>query len=238
MAQGGIFSRSTLDDLRAATEEARHGAIGAELSHCLAVQEAVELIESGHAAAASEILRTTMRVTREPRLLFLAFQYFFRSGDLEVAEEAARRRLSVVPEGSADAARAWTNLGLIAFFRREYAAAEEMHQRACEIDRANGDWRGVARDLGNWAMIPEARQEWAVAERMYLEALGLAERVQAKEIMATKLANLGQMAEARGKREEAEIFTRRALTLFKELDEVKYAAECEELLKRVASTQK
>lgn len=240
MTQGGIFSRSTLDDLRAATEEARRGGgvDGSELPHCLAMQRAVELIGRGDAAAGSEILRETMRVTRGPRLLFLAFQYFFRRGDLELAEEATRRRLKVAGEGSADAARAWTNLGLIYFFKKEYARAEEMHEKACAIDRANGDWRGLARDLGNWAMIPEVRQEWERAEKMYLEALERAERVQAREIMATKLANLGQMYEVMGRREEAASFTRRALTLFKELDEVKYAAECDELLKRVASTQK
>lgn len=230
-----IFSPSTLDDLRAATEESRGGgsAIGAELPHCLAMQRGVELIGHGDAAVGGEILRETMRVTREPRLLFLAFQYFFRSGDLGLAEEATRRRLSVVDERSADAARAWTNLGLIHFFKKEYAQAEEMHQRACEIDRAHGDWRGLARDMGNWAMIPEARQEWERAEKMYLEALELAERVQAREIMATKLANLGQMHEAQGKLEGAEGFTRRALALFREIGEEKHAAECEELLARL-----
>ncbi|MBU6413517.1 MAG: tetratricopeptide repeat protein [Planctomycetes bacterium] len=233
--ESSIFSRSTVDDLRAATAEARcaGSAIAAELAHCEAVQRAVELIGHGDAAAGSEILRETMRQTREPRLLFLAFQYFFRSGDLDLAEEATRRRLSVVGEGSADAARAWTNLGLIYFFKKEYALAEEMHQRACEIDRANGDVRGLARDLGNWAMIPEARQEWARAEKMYLEALELAERAKARDVMATKLANLGQMYEVMGRREEAVGFTLRALELFKELGEAKYAAECESLLRKL-----
>ncbi len=230
-----IFSRSTLDDLHGATAEARGAgsAIAAELPHCETVERAVELIGRGDAATGSEILHTTMRQTREPRLLFLAFQYFFRTGNLELAEEATRRRLSVVSETSADAARAWTNLGLIYFFKKEYAQAEEMHEKACDIDRTNGDSRGVARDLGNWAMIPEARQEWERAEKMYLEALALAEQVQAKDIMATKLANLGQMAEVRGRREEALAFTRRALELFKELGEDKYAAECASLLRKL-----
>jgi tetratricopeptide (TPR) repeat protein len=229
------FSAQTLADLHAAIDEAQKAGsvIAAEWPHCQAVIRAVELIGRGNAAQGAEILRDTMQHTREPRLLFLAFQYFFRSGDLALAEEVTRRRLSVVEEGSADAARAWTNLGLIAFFKKEYALAEEMHQKACDIDRANGDSRGLARDLGNWAMIPEARQEWERAEKMYLQALELAKQVQAKDIMATKLANLGQMYEVMGRRQDAEGFTCRALELFKELSEVKYAAECESLLRRL-----
>jgi tetratricopeptide (TPR) repeat protein len=233
----GIISAQTLADLRAATLEARHAQspLASELPHCQAVGHAVELIAQGDTMAGAEILQQTMRLTREPRLLYLAFQYFFRSRDLELAEEATRRRLAVVNESSTDAARAWTNLGLIYFFKKEYAQAEVMHEKACTIDRANGDFRGMARDLGNWAMIPEARQDWPRAEKMYLEALQLAEQVQARDVMATKLANLGQMYEVMGRREEAVGFTRRALGLFKELGETKYAAECEELLSRLKS---
>src|SRR5262249_1556092 len=90
-------------------------------------------------------------------VLFLGYQFHFRIGELDAAETLAQRRLDLAAPESADAARALTNLGLIAQFRGDLDRAEELMGRAVEIDRRIGNLEGLARDIGNLALVPEAR---------------------------------------------------------------------------------
>ncbi len=159
------------------------------------------------------------------RVLFLAFQFHFRIGELGEAERFARRRLDLAPANSADAGRALCNLGLICHQRGELDEAETFIGRSLEIDRAIGNRLGIARDLGTLAMVPETRGDLGRAEALYLESLAIArslEGPEAEDIAAGKLANLGDIARARGQPDEARALWTQAIAIFERLGITKW----------------
>lgn len=138
-------------------------------------------------------------------VLFRAFQFHFHAGELEPAEAFARRRLEAAGPGvdTPHLARAYTNLGLVLLYRKDYAAAEEAMARAVEIDRRVGFEYGLARSLGNLSLVPEELGDLDRAESLLREALVIAERIGAEDLKASKYANLGDIALRRGNRAEA-----------------------------------
>lgn len=133
-------------------------------------------------------------------VLFLAFQFHFRLGELDPAEHFVRRRLELAAPDSADAARACTNLGLILHTRGDFGSAEELLTRAVEIDRRLGNAEGLARDLGNLALVPEDRGELDRAEALFREAIDVARTIpgpRGEELIASNTSNLGDIAKRR-----------------------------------------
>jgi tetratricopeptide (TPR) repeat protein len=229
------LSRETIADLHEAAEEARRmdegdAARGARLAACEGVLRALAAWDEGEAERAVALLDGALAGACDPRLLFLGFQFHFRLGDYARAERYVRARLAVHEGDSAEAARAWNNLGLIEFFRENDGASEAHFRRALAIDTALGHGEGIARDLGNLALISERRGDLDAAERLYTESLAIAERVNAKAIVGTKLANLGDAALARGDRARAREMWERALGIFRELGDAKNGAYCERSL--------
>ncbi len=191
------------------------------------VLRGVALTDSNNENGAELHFAEVLALTRDERLLFLGFQFAFRTARLDLAERFARRRIEVAADDSADAARAWSNLGLVLHAKRAWDASEQAHHRAIEIDRRIGNLEGVARDLGNLALVPESRGDLDEAERLNLESLEIAERLGASSIIATKLANLGDIAHARGRHAEARDRWTRAVALFRELGKTAWLREAE-----------
>lgn len=216
-----LIDRVVVDEVRAALGE---GAAGA--SEAL---RAIEAADRGEFAAAAAGFATVLERSSDLRLLFAGFQYHFRRSELDVAERFVRRRLELAPRGSKVMARALTNLGLIHLFRDELVESEAAQRAAIEIDRALGDEAALARDLGNLALVPEKRGDLDEAERLNLEALAIAEGLgeRGKSVVASMLGNLGDIALARGKREEARALWVRAVPLFAELGKEKFREETE-----------
>ncbi len=226
--QDSLFSPDTLAGLRAAAAELT----GADRAVCNLVEQAVATADSGNTAAAAALLRDALPRTRDIRLLYLGFQFFFRTEDRDEAERLARRRLEILSETglsrSPAAARAWNNLGLIAFFREDLDEAQCHFEHALALDRAAADDEGIARDIGNLALIPEKRGDLAKAEAMYLESLAIAERIGADAIAATKLSNLGEVALARGRPEDARNYWLRAIAAYQRVGQKKGQVRCAE----------
>jgi tetratricopeptide (TPR) repeat protein len=152
-------------------------------------------------------------------VLFRAFQFHFRLGELEPAEHFARRRLAAAGPDTRTphAARAYTNLGLVLVFRKRFDGARAALARALEIDRAIGFEYGVARDLGNLSLIHEDQGDLDAAEALLREALAIAQRLGAEDIAATKYANLGDIAMRRGQPDAARALWARAVEVFARL---------------------
>src|SRR5262249_1081537 len=114
-----LFSGDTLGGLRAATEEAAVTARAgdesgvAALLGCETGGAAVETSDAGRIDEARRMLGEALATTRDVRLLFLGFQFHFRLKEYDEAERLTRRRLELLEPETADAARAWGNLGLI-----------------------------------------------------------------------------------------------------------------------------
>jgi tetratricopeptide (TPR) repeat protein len=167
-------------------------------------------------------------------VLFRAFQFHFRAGELEPAERYARLRLAAAgPDAlTPHAARAHTNLGLVLLYQKRFDEARDAITRALEIDRAIGFDYGVSRDLGNLSLIPEDLGDFPAAEALLRESLAIAERIGAEDLAATKLANLGDVALAQGRREEARAFWTRAVAIFARLGPGKHH---DEFTKKIAA---
>ncbi len=170
------------------------------------------------------------------RVLFLAFQFHFRQGELEAAERLCRRRLRVAEElertsGKRDVhtGRACCNLGLVLQYAGKLDAAEASLRRAIDLNRAINHEEGVARDLGTLALVFEARNDLDTAERLYLEALAIAERIGCEPVIATDCANLGDIALARGDRPKARALLTRSVEILTRLKSWKVKGVAEKL---------
>ncbi|CAG0956875.1 hypothetical protein PHYC_00514 [Phycisphaerales bacterium] len=179
------------------------------------------------AAARANMAAALAQAPDDLGVLFLAFQFHFRFGEFDAAERYAQRRLELVAPESADAARALTNLGLIAQFRKDLERAEQFMGRAVEIDRRLGNLEGLARDLGNSALVPEARGDLDRAESLFKEALAVAQTIpgpRGEELAAGNISNLGDIAKARGRLDEARAMWIRAAATFERLGVTKWNA--------------
>jgi tetratricopeptide (TPR) repeat protein len=205
------FDRWTLEQLEAARRE---GVPAAE-----AVSQAVHAAEAGNIAAAGAGLIAALEDTEDIRLLFLGFQFFFRTGDHANAERMTVRRLAVAErEGeTAHVARACTNLGLIHLTTGRLDSARALMERAVTIDERLNNPEGLARDVGNLANVFEATGDLDTAESLNRRSLEIATRIGAGEIAAGKLANLGDIAHARGRVVEARDLWSQAVLEFERL---------------------
>ena len=164
-------------------------------------------------------------------VLFCAFQFHFRQGELELAERLCRRRIVVAEEMElpGQLGRACCNLGLVLQYAGRLDESEAVLRRAIEHDRSIGHEEGVARDLGTLALVFESRKDLDSAERLYLEALEIAERIGAEAIIATDCGNLGEIALARGDREKARALLTRSVEILTRLGSWKVKGVAETL---------
>lgn len=203
----------TLDEAQVA---AREGVRDAE-----AVVTAATAANAGQTNEAAQILHRAMPHCEDIRLLFLGFQFFFRTGDHATAEVLTERRLAIAElAGASEAvARACTNLGLVHLATGRHQSALVHCQRAVDIDERLGNTRGLARDLGNLANVYEAAGDYASAERLNQRSLAIAQDIGDESIAAGKLANLGDIAIATGRPEQAQRHWTHAAALFTRLGE-------------------
>jgi tetratricopeptide (TPR) repeat protein len=169
-------------------------------------------------------------------VLFFAFQFHFRQGELEAAERLCRRRIVVAEElehtgvkRDVHLGRAWCNLGLVLQYAGRLDESEAALRRAIELDGAINHEEGVARDLGTLALVFEARKDLDSAEELYLRALAIAERIGCDAIIATDCANLGEIALARGDREKARELLSRSVEILTRLGSWKVKGVAEAL---------
>ncbi len=198
------------------TLEQAQAAAAANVPESAAVVEAALAANAGRVDEAASALRLSMPRCEDIRLLFLGFQFFFRTADHATAETLTQRRLKIAERAgeTEHVARACTNLGLIHLTTGRLDSAQTLCTRALEIDERLGNQQGVARDLGNLANVFEARKEFHTAERLNHRSLAIAREIGDDGIAAGKLANLGDIAAATGRPEEARHLWSEAATLF------------------------
>ncbi len=141
-----------------------------------------------------------------------------RLGRLAEAEAAYRRALAVwnrLEPAGLGASTALGALGSLRAAQYELAEANRFYAEVAAIRKrlAAGSWL-YANALNNLGTLAGRRNDLAAAEDYLLEALAIAERGQGDA--APLLANLGIVARLRGDFERAEMYTRRAIGLFRE----------------------
>lgn len=211
----------------AATIEAARQASAGGSADAAAAISAAEHANAGRLAEARAGLEA-VEASSDLSVLFLGFQFFFRSGDLAAAERWTRRRLMLAAEGSADRARGHTNLGLVLMAAGGATLEARQHlEAAVAIDEQLGNTEGVARDLGNLANWYESAGRGAEAEAMNHRALAMARSIGSDTLASGRLANLGDLAAARGDAKAAANLYQEAINLFRKTGQVKWIGEYE-----------
>ena len=195
------------------------------------VVRAAESANAGRIAEAGADLREALIHCEDMRLLFLGFQFFFRTGDHAQAEALASRRLEIAQRtgDTEHVARVCTNLGLVHLATGRLESAQLLCERALAIDEGLGNTHGVARDLGNLANVFEARRDFETAERLNHQSLAIAREIGDEAMAAGKLANLGDIAKATARPSSAGRFWREAAAAFARAGELGYARHYEGL---------
>ena len=199
--------------------------VGDDEARALAESAAALFAEGKVDEAGALFARALTPGTTDLRVLFLGFQFHFRSGRYDEAERLVRRRLALAAQDSEDQARACTNLGLVLLYQKKLDSAELEFTRSVEISERIADQLSLARGLANLALVPEARAKYDRAEALYRRAMAIAQRIGADKIFAGTLANLGDIAVARSRPDDARPLWTRAIEIFDRLGHRTHSAE-------------
>ncbi|MCJ7777505.1 MAG: tetratricopeptide repeat protein [Sedimentisphaerales bacterium] len=138
-------------------------------------------------------------------------------GLLDAVINLSDKARGMVKKGSKEEAAVLGNLGVIYRDRGELDKAEEMHNKALEIDKKLGRLEGMASQYGNLGLIYQTKGELDKAEEMYNKVLNIEEKLGRPEIIATAYGNLGVIYGTRGQLDKAEEMHNKALEINKKL---------------------
>ncbi len=176
-------------------------------------ERASKAVREGRVEEARQDFAKATDGTANLQVLYLAFLFYWRTGDLVTAEELTERRLAISGRDTATPAitRALGNLGLIYQTRGELDRAEEMHRKALAIDEKLDNQEGIARHCGNLGIIYRTRGELERAEEMHRTSLETAEKIDFQECVSNQYGNLGLIYQTRGELDRAEELHRKSL---------------------------
>ena len=154
------------------------------------------------------------------RILYLSYEFYDRTGDLDSALSTLQKWLSLSGENEKTAATAAAlgNLGNLYGTRGELEGAEEMFRKSLTIEEALGRKEGMANQYSNLGNLYSTRGELERAEEMFLKSLAIEEALGRKEGMASDYGNLGNLYSTRGELERAEAMFQKSLAISEALD--------------------
>jgi tetratricopeptide (TPR) repeat protein len=197
---------------------------------------AAQHANAGDIPAATNLLAQACDNAASVPVLFLAFQFHFRTGNIALARDLAQRRITLAASqgDNKQHARAWSNLGLASLHLHDTAGALAAAEQAIALSQLSDDPLSLSRDQALLAQAHEATNNWTAARDTYLQALQLAERTNDPAHIATKLANLGDVYKQLGDATTAATYWRRALPLLAQAGKHRWHAECEAKLRGVS----
>ena len=141
------------------------------------------------------------------RLASRFFQQSVEAGARHKLEDSATycRKAAELWEasGSKHVSKAYHQLGMIAYAKHEYGAAEDWYQRALEKDEECGDAIGAAKTLNNLGAVACARKDYAAAEVYLRKSITIKEDHGDNLGVARSLHQLGIVESRRGDVEAA-----------------------------------
>ena len=182
-------------------------------------EQAAAAAQQGRVEEARQTFAKAHEGTTNLQVLYLAYAFYHRTGDLKAAEDMLERWLAISGrEAETDeTAAAYGNLGLIYRTRGELDRAEEMHKKALEIHEKLGRQEGMANAYGNLGLLYRTRGELVRAEEMFENALAIHETLRHQESMASDYVNLGLLYRTRGELDRAEEMQKKALAVDEKL---------------------
>jgi len=114
------------------------------------------------------------------------------------------------------------NLGEINLLEKQYEKALKLYLRGLEIDKAQGNIVSIA---SGYNMIAELYMEMGNlkgAEKYLFDALAILEKIKIKPDLAAVYYNFGILEKKRSDKEKSTQYLRKALEIYREIDEVAY----------------
>lgn len=157
--------------------------------------------------------------TTDLQVLYLAYEFYKRTGNLNAAEQMLERWLAICCSDSetANTAAALGNLGNVYQKRGDLKRAEETYQRSLSIHKRLGLLKEMAGGYGNLGIIHFERAEFDRAEESHKTALEIYERLGLPEGMASQYGNLGLVYKERGNLNRAEEMHKKSLAIEEKL---------------------
>lgn len=183
-------------------------------------EDAAKLATKGMIEHAREKFVKLYADSRHPEILFLAYEFFHRTGDLDSALKVLNRWMLVHGSGakSADSSAVLGNLGLLYVTKGDFNSAEKAFRQVLDIDQELKNKEGTAIAYGNLGMVYKDRGDLEQAKEVCGKSLELYKDLELKEGMAAQYGNLGIVFEKQDDYDQAEEFYDRARELFEELD--------------------
>jgi tetratricopeptide (TPR) repeat protein len=178
-------------------------------------QDAATLSKEGKVEFARQRFAHLIVESTDLQILFLAYEFYSRTGDLNTAFSVLEKWLNIcgTDEKSAETAAAYGNLGVLYQTRGELDQAHDMYLKALDINQALGRKEGMANQYSNLGTIYKTRGEIDQAHNMYLKALEIDQALGNQEGMASDYGNLGILYRTRGELDQAHDMYLKALNI-------------------------
>ena len=215
------------------TEEARQANDKAEIERLKRdtlelqmAEDAAKLSKEGKIEFAREKFTKLVTETTNLRILFLGYEYFCRTGDLDSAFKVLEKSLSIsgAENKTEETAVVFNNLGILYRRRGDLDRAEEIHKKALVINEELGRKEGIAITYSNLGIVYEKQGNLERAEEMYEKALVINEELGRTTGMSIVYGNLGIVFEKRGDFQRAEEMYRKALAIDEALGRTEFMA--------------
>ncbi len=182
------------EEVKKANDAAEAARLQLEATQLQIAEDAAQLSKEGKVEFAREKLTKLVTETTNIRILFLCYEFFDRTGDLDSAVRVLEKwlGLSGAENRTAETAAALTNLGNLFQTRGELDRAEEMHKKSLAINEVLGFKEGMANNYGTLGNLYQTRGELDRAEEMYNKSLVLFREIQSpkKELVEELLRKL------------------------------------------------
>jgi tetratricopeptide (TPR) repeat protein len=185
--EAGIAARQAdAANERAEAEAERASGIALDMAY-YAAEDAI----AGKLDRAKQSFSKAIAGTTTVGILLLAFEFYMRTGDIDTAEDVARRWFAVSAHASTDLAQAFTALGMVHKTRGNLNEAEAMYRKSLAPYEQLGHKQGFASPYSHLGTVHQSRGDLLEAEAMHKKSLALNLELGSKARVATDLGNLG-----------------------------------------------
>ena len=214
-----VETQTRKDEAEYARDAEREALLKIESMQIQMAEDAAILSQEGKVEFARQKFTGLLVEATNLQVLFLAYEFFSRTGDLKSAQAAMEKWLLLCDPGesSLDKGIAYGNLGILYQIRGELDRAEEMYLKSLAVSEALGHNEGMASQYGNLGNLYQTRGEFDRAEEMLLKSLAINEALGRKEGMANQYGNLGNLYKTRGELDRAEEMCLKSLAIYEAL---------------------
>ena len=212
------FLRNSADNLR----------LELEASKLETAEDAANLSKEGKTEFARQKFLKLVMETENLKILYLGFEFFYRTGDYTSAFFVLNKwlRLSGPNSITHDTAIAHLNLGVLYDAKGDFENSENSSKKAQAIFEAINDLNGLVKTYVNLGNIYQARGNLEQAGAMYIKALPIFTIIKNQKGIATCYGNLGIVYMDQGIFNQSEIMFKKSLDIYSTLNDKQGIAIC------------